>query len=272
MEKIFFTFIAFIFGLLTGSFLNVCIYRIPAGKSIVYPGSHCYSCGTYLKARDLFPVLSHFFNGGICRTCGHIVSFRYSIVELLTATLTALFFYKFYFSLTTLFFIIIVHFMIIISFIDLDYLIIPDGISVGGLIAGIFVNFLIIIFTPYEVMEIVGYNLDFQSIILGILLGGGSLFMISVISGGGMGGGDIKLMAAIGAWFGLEFTASVLFMSFILGALIGVFLIITGIKKRKDYVPFGPYIAMAVLITMYFGADIMYKLGSNLIWNLRLGI
>ncbi|MCK9224735.1 MAG: prepilin peptidase [Candidatus Muirbacterium halophilum] len=272
MEKIFFTIMAFIFGLLTGSFLNVCIYRIPAGKSIVYPRSHCYSCGTYLKVRDLFPVLSHFFSGGICRTCGSVISFRYSFIELLTATLTAVFFYKFYFSLTTLFFIIILHFMIIITFIDLDYLIIPDGISVGGTIAGFFINFLIIIFAPYEILEIAGYNLTFESVVLGILLGGGSLFLISVLSGGGMGGGDIKLMAAIGAWFGVEFTASVLFLSFILGAVIGVFLIITKIKSRKDYVPFGPYIAVAVLITMYFGSDVMYKIGSNIIWNLRLGI
>ncbi|MGM0607234.1 MAG: prepilin peptidase [Candidatus Muiribacteriota bacterium] len=263
MERIFFSFIIFIFGLLFGSFINVCIYRIPNGKSIVVPRSHCYNCGTFLQVKDLFPVLSHFFSGGLCRYCGIPVSFRYSFVELITAFLFALFFYNFYFTPLSVLAFIVISYMIVITFIDLDYLIIPDGLSVGAIITGLFANLLLFFFTGTKLKQALGYTLELYDPLLGILLGGGFLFLIAFVFDGGMGGGDIKLMAAIGSMFGLKFTAVVLGLSFLYGAVIGIFLILTRIKGRKDYIPFGPYIAAACLTTLYFGSDFFVSLFFN---------
>jgi len=255
MELYFYSPVFFIFGLLVGSFLNVCIYRVPLGKSVVFPGSACMTCGTFLKAKDLVPVLSHLFNGGLCRYCGAVVSFRYSVIELLTAILFTLAFIHSGFSPYTIFLMIVAGYMIVISFIDLDYLIIPDGLSVSLIVAGFFINFLAYFFLSGQMKELIGYNLTLFDPILGILAGGGFLFLISFLSGGGMGGGDIKLMAGIGALFGLRFTLITMFLSFLVGAVSGILLILTGLKKRKDYVPFGPYIAVACVFLAFAGVD-----------------
>ncbi|PLX18362.1 MAG: prepilin peptidase [Candidatus Muiribacterium halophilum] len=266
MEIYFYSHVFFIFGLLVGSFLNVCIYRMPLGKSVVFPGSACMRCGTFLKAKDLFPVLSHLFTGGICRYCGSVVSFRYSFVELLTACLFVMAFITYGFTPYTIFLLIIISYMIIISFIDLDYLIIPDGMSIGLIVVGYMFNFLAYFFLSSEMKELLHYDLTLYDPILGMLAGGGILFLISFFSGGGMGGGDIKLMAGIGALFGLRFTLVVMLFSFLIGALMGIILIITRIKKRKDYVPFGPYIAIATIIVAFIGSSYILELVKQNYW------
>ena len=272
MEQIIFTFIFFIFGLLVGSFLNVCIYRIPSGYSVVTPRSHCMNCGTILSVKDLIPVLSHLFTGGLCRYCGKPVSFRYSLVELLTASLFAAFFYNFGFAPITVFSFAVISYMIIISFIDFDLFIIPDGLSIGAMITGIMLNFLMFFFTTSQMKILLGYELDLYDPLLGILLGAGFLFLIAVIFDGGMGGGDIKLLAAIGAFFGMKFTGVVLGLSFAIGAVGGILLIVTKIKGRKDFIPFGPYIALSCLLTLYYGADVIINKFQRFLWLIEVNL
>ena len=185
-----------IVGLVIGSFLNVCIYRIPRGESIASPPSHCGSCGTHLKPLDLVPVLSYLFLGGRCRYCHSRISVRYPLVELLTAgLLTGLYLHTGFgwlFGFYGTLFIV----LIAVGFIDLDRQIIPDSLVIAGALAGIGMN-------------IAGAGIGFVEGLLGALAGGGTLLLIALIAlyafkKEGMGGGDIKLMAMAGAFPGME--------------------------------------------------------------------
>lgn len=239
----------FIFGTIIGSFLNVVIYRTPQRKSIIFPPSHCTKCGHELKPVDLLPVLSYILLKGRCRYCSEEISIRYPVVELLTGLIFFIIFYKFDLSIKALSYIFLSTVLIVITFIDIEHKIIPNKLILTGIFGGI-------------MFRIFMYSYGFMDYIIGFLLGGGILLLISLLSGGEMGGGDIKLMALIGLFVGWKLTATTLFFSVIIGALEGIILIVLRIKTKKDYIPFSPSISIAWFISILYGYNILnYYIG-----------
>ena len=225
-------------------FFNVCIYRIPIEKSIVFPPSYCTSCNTSLKPLDLIPVLSYALSGGKCRYCGEKISSRYPFFEISTAFIFLLLYFIFGLSYDFFFYSFLASLLIIITGIDYDHQIIHDGIVLVGtgtrLIYILYGKFFLNI--PINLL----YNLG------GLLIGGGFFLLIAVVSKGGMGGGDIKLMGMLGLWLGIQGILMTMFFSFIIGAVISILLLAAKHKNRKEAIPFGPFIAIAALITICF--------------------
>lgn len=240
--------IIFIFGLLIGSFLNVCIYRIPIEKSIIFPSSHCPSCQRSLKVLDLIPLISYGLYRGKCRYCRGRISIRYPFFELLTAIVFLLLYSVFGLTSTFFFFGFLASLLIVITGIDYDHQIIPDGIVLLGTFAGFaYITYNhFVLKAPFSLFSHLG----------GLLIGGGVFLLIAVVSNGGMGGGDIKLIGMLGLWLGIRGILMTMFFSFILGAVLSVFLLAAKVKSRKEAIPFGPFIAIAALITICFQDDL----------------
>ncbi|QZY56981.1 prepilin peptidase [Crassaminicella profunda] len=237
-----------VLGLLIGSFLNVCIWRIPRRESIVYPGSHCPKCNTTLKPMDLIPVFSFLVYRGKCRYCDVKISMQYPIIELMHAMIYLFLYYRYGYSLEFMEYALLSSLIIVISFIDIDHQIIPDGLIWLGFVFAFIFN-------------IHSFFVNFTNLynsVLGLLIGGGFFLLIALITNGGMGGGDIKLMGMLGFWLRWKWILLIMFLSFVIGAFISVCLIITKQKGRKDMIPFGPFIGFATLMTVYYGNDIIY--------------
>ena len=252
----------FILGLLIGSFLNVCIYRLPQNESIVFPPSHCMSCGNELKALDLVPVLSYFVLQGKCRFCKTSISPRYAGVEVLTGFLFLFTYYNLGLGLELLKALIFISFLVVITFIDYDHQLILDKVLLPMGIVGVLINLLFeysdfIVTLGSLSFSLLVNPLDWLSMGIGFFVGGGLLFIIAMVSGGGMGGGDIKFAAVLGLWLGWQMNLLVLMLAFILGGIVGVLLIATRIKSRKDYIPFGPFIAISAWIVYIYGIEIL---------------
>lgn len=238
-------YISFILGVIIGSFLNVCIYRIPKEESIAYPPSHCTSCKNVIKGYDLIPIFSYMFLKGKCRSCGEKVSIRYPVIELLTGMLFLIIYIKYGLSLDFAKYAIFISILIVIGMIDYDTTDVYFVTTLSGIIAAV-------IF-----LGIYMYNgIPVKSFIYGGLLGGGLLFLISIVTKGGMGLGDAEIGLICGLFLGLKLTTVMLFLSFIIGSLIGLLLILMGKKTRKDYIPFGPFIVIAAIITVFVGEKI----------------
>lgn len=234
-------FFIFLFGTVMGSFFNVCIYRIPLGKSVVSPPSSCGSCGERLKGIDMIPVLSYFFLKGRCRHCGEKYSPRYMVVELITGIFYFIIYLKFGYGVLFFKGIILFSILLIIGFIDYDNKIIPDSLNLILLLSGIFLN--------------IFFNLiSFKSMGFGFLAGFGFLFLIALI--GPMGGGDIKLMGATGVFLGFKYTVMSMFLGFVTGGLISSVLLIFKIVKPKDMIPFGPFLCFGIFTSFLFGNEI----------------
>jgi len=232
-------FYIFILGLCVGSFLNVVIHRLPNNQSVVSPGSHCPDCGTTIRAIDNIPLLSWLFLFGLCRDCGVVIPFRYFFVELLTGLLTLAVVIRFGVSLPALFYLLLAWTLIAVTFIDLRFQIIPDELTVGAAMLGLAVSFL----TP----------LGIKGAFLGLVVGGGIFFALAIIYPGGMGGGDIKLMAAIGAFTGYKLALLTIFTGSLLGAVAGISSMVFFGKTRKDRIPFGPFLSAGALISILWG-------------------
>ncbi len=241
--------IIFIFGLMIGSFLNVCIYRIPKGESIAYPPSHCYSCGRQLKAFELIPALSYVSLRGKCRGCGSKISIRYPIIEILTGLIFMLLHRRLGFNLDFYLYGVLACILIVVALIDIDHLIIPDGLVLAGLAVGVLYRLL-------GFAEASGAKGMVDGII-GLLVGGGIFLLLALISNGGMGGGDIKLMAMLGLWFGWRNILFISLIAFIIGSIISIVLLIFKLKSRKDFIPFGPFIVLAVFICLLLQQEII---------------
>ncbi|MEL7568045.1 MAG: prepilin peptidase [Dehalobacterium sp.] len=233
-------FIIFIFGLIIGSFLNVCINRIPRGESIVFPPSRCEACNTYLKPFDLVPVASFLLLKGKCRYCGDKLSWRYPMLELFTGFLFALVYQVIGFGISIIPYLFLTSLLLIISFIDIDHYRIPDPLIIIGLGAGIAFQ----IFIPFQPLI---------NALLGFFTGGGILFLIALLSRGGMGGGDIKLGALIGLFLGWKLMLLSLFLAAFLASTAGICLMILKKKSRKDAIPFGPFLSLAAFISLLRG-------------------
>lgn len=239
----------FLFALMIGSFLNVCIYRIPRNESIAFPGSHCTACGKPIKAYDLIPVLSFLFLHGKCRMCKEPISIRYPLVELITGILIAAQAWRFGMTIEFFLYAAMTAVLIVVTMIDLDLQIIPDRLVAALGILSLLYLFLVR-FPRYGVSAL--YNSA-----IGFVLGGLFFLLIAIVSNGGMGGGDIKLMAMLGLWFGWQKLLVLMFLTFIGGAIISLFLLLLKVKKMKDGIPFGPFIAFAAYIVSMFGDKII---------------
>jgi len=238
------TVLSLIFGIIIGSFLNVCIYRIP-NKIKVYDGySKCPVCSTRLKALDLIPILSFAALRAKCRYCGCKISFIYPVVEILSGILFALAFYIYGISFTTVIVWNIICVLIVASFIDIASLEIPDGASVWLAALGI-VSF----FIP---------GLYWWQRLLGAFAGSLPLFLIFLATkGSAMGMGDIKLMFAAGLILGYKNVLFALFCAVIFGSVIGIILIASKKKGKKDTVPFVPMLSFGILLSLFFGSNII---------------
>lgn len=240
---------AFVFGAAIGSFLNVCIFRIPEHHSIVKPPSRCPGCLNPIRFYDNIPLISFFILRGKCRDCGAKISLRYPLVELITALLSLLLFAKFSLSLNFLVFFIFTAVLIIITFIDLDHQIIPDVLTLPGIplffLAGIFV-----------------VKIPWLEALIGLLIGGGVLFVIAFVyelisKREGMGGGDIKLLAMIGGFLGWKSLIFILLCSSFLGAIVGIAVMIIKKQDMKYAVPFGPFLSIAAVAYLFWGEMFM---------------
>jgi len=239
----------FILGLIVGSFSNVCIYRIPRNESIIYPASHCPKCCSKIKPVDNIPLLSFILLKGRCRNCKTKISVQYPIVEFLTGLIYLIIYLIYGLSIQTLIYIILSSALIIIAFIDLNEQIVPDAISLPGIVIGFILSFFV-------------YYISFVDSVLGIFVGGGIILIIGltglvIFKKEAMGGGDVKLAAMIGAFLGWRYIVISLFLGFFLGALTGICLIIAKIKSREDVVPFGPFIVLGSFITLLWGEKII---------------
>ena len=234
-----------VLGACIGSFLNVCIYRISEGKSIIFPKSFCPNCQHPIRLCDNIPIISYLVLRGRCRNCHKKISLRYPAVELITALLSLLLFWKYGFSFQYLFAFIFTCALIVITFIDLDHQIIPDVITLPGIPLFFLLTFFFM-------------DVSFLDSIFGILIGGGSFYLIAVVyqlvtKREGMGGGDIKLIAMLGAFLGWKSLLFILIVSSFLGAITGVSMMIIHGKDLKYAVPFGPFLSIAAVAYIFFG-------------------
>lgn len=235
-------------GLLIGSFLNVVIYRVPRGESIVSPGSHCPACEHALRAWELLPVISYLIQKGQCRNCHVSISWRYPVVELLTGIL---FFVTAMLTLSTethtarlLLNLVFVAVLVALSFIDLDTFRLPDVLTLPLLGLGLISAF----FIP-------GNPSGWESV-LSALGAGGLFWIIARVYPQGMGLGDVKLVAAMGAFLGFPSIFLAIFMGSFVGAFIGIFQLFVGRKHFRQQIPFGPYLAFGAVFALLWGTRI----------------
>lgn len=238
--------IIFLFGLIIGSFLNVCIFRIPAGESIAFPPSHCSKCKRNLKVIDLIPVLSYLFLGGKCRYCKTKISIRYPLVELLTGFLY-LGVYEYYgISFFMIKYLVLITFLIVISLIDYDTQDVYAVTTYPAILLGII----------FALIEKFYFGESILNYILGCLIAAGIIFLISKLTGA-MGSGDIEIHAIAGIFLGWKLAIINIFLSFIIGGVWAISEILLRKKKREDYIAFGPAIGISTIILIFFGNIIL---------------
>lgn len=269
--------VVFIYGTVVGSFLNVCIYRMPKDESIVKPPSHCPSCNTRLRGIDLVPLFSFLLLGRKCRYCKSPIGWRYFTVELITGLVFVALYAKYHFQVDFFVFALFSAALIAIFFIDIDHWIIPDQLSVFGMILGVGWDiFGLAIGEPGHLL--MGIPIPFTSVHIPMLWSIAGLFICGAIFYGiavfgemafkkeAMGGGDIKLAAAIGAifcahitgWLGLGMALLSFFIAIFIGAVFGIGMKISRLGREKDnYLPFGPMMVIGVIVTMFFGKAII---------------
>ena len=229
-----------LFGLAIGSFLNVVIARVPAGRSLVRPGSACPGCSALLKWYDNIPVLSFLVLRGRCRECGMTISWRYPIVEMVTAVVLVLAYVALGPSADFAVAVVLLAALIAITGIDLQHQLIPDAITLPGILVGLLLN-------------LATGRISWVESVIGILVGGGLFVAIILVSRGGMGGGDLKLGAMLGAFLGWKALLFALFVAIVLGGVVGTVLLVTGLRGRKDPVPFGPFLAAGGAMALFWG-------------------
>ncbi len=260
----------FVFGLIIGSFLNVCIYRIPAGESIVMPPSHCPKCKKRLTPLDLVPVFSWLFLKGKCRHCGSKISPRYMLVELLTGLLFIGVYFIIGLNLYLLAALTLTALLITVTFIDIDTQTIPNGLMIFGAVVGI-------IFVAAKVVPDTSgsYLRNALDALYGALAGFTPLLVINlgaklIAKKDGMGGGDMKLMAVVGLFLGLKLTVAALIIAVYLGGIAGAIILLYAKRKSRNqdsenddqekkghYMAFGPFLAVGSLTSMLYGSKLI---------------
>ena len=262
--------IVFLFGLIIGSFLNVCIVRIPGGKSIVQPGSACPKCGAAIKPYDNIPVLSYLFLGGKCRRCKNPISAMYPLVEFLAALLFLTCYEVFGLSLDALKWAVFSAIMVVLVFTDLRERLLPDAVNYTGLALGLVLSF----FTPpadgtaqWLANRMFEFPppapvLSFADAVFGAAFGSALLWGVSeayfkLRHREGMGLGDVKMMLMAGAFLGVKRTLLTVFAGSLLGSVLGIAFILAR-RKGSDYeLPFGTFLGMAALLVVFFGTPVV---------------
>jgi leader peptidase (prepilin peptidase)/N-methyltransferase len=249
--EIIFPIIIFTLGLLIGSFLNVCIYRIPRGENIAYPPSHCTTCGNDIKSYDLIPVLSWVFLRGKCRNCSEKISIRYALVELVTAILFLLTYFQYGVNIYLARFLILIPCLIVIAMIDYDTMEVYTTTTWLAIVVGI-----VLLGVNFYLQEPVATYL------YGGLLGAGTIIFIILLSKlllgtEGMGWGDAEICGLCGLFLGFKLTLLMLFFSFIIGGVIGVYLLRFKEKNGRSEMAFGPSIIMAAFLMIIWGDKIL---------------
>lgn len=232
----------FIYGIIFGSFFNVVGLRVPKKESIVSPPSHCTTCNRRLRLLDLIPLFSYFALRGKCRGCGQKISPMYPLIEFITGALFAFSYIQLGFSLELIIALLFVSLLVIITVSDLSYMIIPDKVLLPFAIAFLILRWII----PTS---------PWWDSLLGAAVGFCVLYVIAVVSKGGMGGGDIKLFFVIGLVLGTMNTLLTLFLASLIGSVVGIYVLKKTGKGRKTPVAFGPSIAAAAILSYFFGAD-----------------
>ncbi len=238
---------SFLFGLILGSFLNVCIYRIPQeGASIVRPPSHCPACGESIRFYDNVPLLGYLLLRGRCRHCGDPISLRYPVVELATGLLSLALMLRHGPGVTYGLSLAFVSALLVVSFVDLQHQIIPDVISRPGIVLGIAASM-----TPW-------WRIPWTEAVIGAGVGYGSLLAVRwtykrLTGKEGMGLGDVKLLAMIGAWMGWRDLPFVILASSLLGILIGGGALLLTSRGLRVRIPFGPFLALGAMLLFFFG-------------------
>lgn len=238
---------ALLFGSIIGSFINVCIYRLPRGESIVFPPSRCPACKEKILPRDNIPVISYLLLWGGCRSCGARISPLYPLVEMICALLFAVYLARFGLSWILIPYLLLASAMVAVFFIDLEHQIIPDSITIPGMAAGLAFSALL----PHSLVE--GLT--------GLFAGGLFFFLAAAASHvllkkEGMGGGDIKMAAMMGAFLGWKVLMVAIFISLMTGSAVAVILLATGKRGRKDAIPFGPFLALGTIAASLWGIEI----------------
>ena len=263
--------IVFTLGASIGSFLNVVIYRIPAGLSILWPPSRCPKCYSRLKPTENVPIFGWLWLRGRCGHCGSPISIRYPVVELITALLFLVVFGKFGITIFTLGYWAFFSWLLALSMIDLDTMTLPNPLTQSGLILGLSFQILTTLEKNFQVNSLV------NSLMIGIMGAVVGLWLLELISILGsitfgqtvLGGGDAKLAAMIGAWLGWKYLLLACFLACAMGAFVGGAAIAIGLLDRRQPMPFGPFLAMGAGLTLIWGSDILstylniFFMGSN---------
>jgi len=238
-----------LFGLALGSFMNVCIYRIPLKKSIVSPPSSCPNCGERIRFYDNIPLISYLLLLGKCRHCSNPLAWHYPLVEALTGLLSVALFIRYGLSYQYFLYLLFTSVLVTISFIDLHHKIIPDVLSLSGIVVGLAASFM-------------PGTISWLDSLIGIIAGGGSLFLVAFVyeritGREGMGGGDIKLLAMIGAWLGWRQLYLVVLISSLVGAIVGIAFLLMAGKGFRVRIPFGPFLSLGAMVCLFFGSELM---------------
>lgn len=232
--------VAIVVGLVIGSFLNVVIARVPARRSLWTPGSTCPGCGVGIAWYDNIPILSFLALRGRCRACSMAIPCRYPIVEAVTAALFAAAVLTFGPTLDAVVAAALLAGLVALTAIDLEHQIIPDVITLPGVLAGVLAN-------------LATGRVSWVESLFGVGVGGGVFLVIILASGGGMGAGDMKLGAMLGAFLGWKVVLLSVFVAVVLGGALAVTLIASGLRDRKDPIPFGPFLAAGGAAGLFWG-------------------
>lgn len=241
--------IAFCVGAILGSFLNVCAYRLPRHESILWPSSHCPSCRKAIAWYDNVPMLSYAILGGRCRACGAAISWRYPLIEFSNALGYAVIVWWFGVGWTAVVYAVLFSSLLVITAIDIACYTIPNVITLPGIVLGVVCAATIL-------------PVGLVNSILGLLLGGGVLWVLAwaspyLFGKEGMGGGDIKLLAMIGAFLGWQPTLLAVLVGAFMGSVVGVGLIALRVMRRDQYLPFGPFLALGAVVALFFHQDLI---------------
>ena len=264
------TVMIFVFGACIGSFLNVCIYRIPLEQSVVSPPSHCFACDARIAWYDNIPLFSYLILRGACRRCNASYSARYFLVELLTGCLFLLVWLRYGGNSEGILldpripvYWVVMSGLILGTFVDFDHLIIPDRVTIGGMITGVFFSLL--------VPSLHGVDRLLTSAIyslVGMAAGFGILLLVAklgrrIFKQDAMGFGDVKLLGAVGAYMGYKAVFFVILISSFTGAAVGLTLVLVRSKGWQSRIPYGPYLALGAVLWMLCG---------DLLWDWYIGL
>lgn len=236
---------AALLGLIVGSYLNVLVHRLPSGRSTIWPRSRCPFCGGAIKARDNIPLLSFLLLKGRCRYCQAPISWRYPFIEGFTAAAFVACVYRFGLTAETLIAILFVSLMVLLAAIDLEHFLLPDSVTLSGLLIGLALR----AWHPYT---------SFLDALVGAVIGAGLLILLInfwfwLRNEEGMGLGDVNMLALIGAFLGWQGVLTTLFVAALTGALTGIVLLIAGRVGLRSRLPFGVFLAVGGLVSLFFG-------------------